>query len=110
MAKITTPITTTSATVIAIARKPRDADFYCATIAVSGSFGGGTVTLQMSPDGGTTKIPLKDQSGSVWSITANDAIDIILGTGGKNNDQIILYATNTGGTEISLTANVFDNL
>lgn len=110
MAKITTAITTTTATQIATARKPRDADFYFATIALQGTFGGGTVTLQMSPDGGTTKIGLKDQTGVAYSATANDTIDIQLGTGGGNADQILLYATNTGGTGISMTATVFDNL
>ena len=110
MAKISTSVTTTNATQIAIARKPRDADFYLATITLAGTFGGGTMKLQMSPDGGTTKVDLEDQSGTVWSATANRTVNIQLGTGGALNDQIILYALNTGGTGISVIATVFDNL
>jgi hypothetical protein len=110
MAKITTTITNTTATQIAIARKPRNADKYIATIAASGTFGGGTFKVQMSPDGGTTKIDLKDQSGSAWSATANDVINIELGDCGTLSDGIILYGVNTGGTGINMTVNVFDNV
>lgn len=110
MARTQTTIDSTAATQIATARKPRDADFYYATIALQGTFGGGTVTLQMSPDEGTTKINLKDQTGSDYSTTTNDTINIQLGAAGGNSDQIRLYATNTGGTGISMIATVFDNL
>lgn len=109
MAKRSTNITSATTTEIAVANKPRNADFYFASIATSGTFGGTTVTLQMSPDGGTTKIGLKDQSGSAYSITAADVIDIQLGCGGTNTDQIRLYAVTTGGTGININVDVFDN-
>lgn len=110
MAKMITLITTTDATKIAVARKPRDAYKYFATIAASGDFGGGTFKLQLSPDGGTTKIDLKDATGTVWSATDDDVIDVELGNGGGNDDQIIIYGVNTGGTGINMAISVFDNL
>lgn len=110
MAKRTTAITDTSATEIAMVVKPHNATTYNATICVSGTFGGGTVTLQLSPDNGTTKIPLKDQSGSVWSATANDVIEIEIGNSSHNSDNPILYATNAGGVGVNMTVTVFDNV
>lgn len=42
-------------------------------VAYGSTFGGGTVTAQFSPNGGTTWITLKDLLGSNVSLTANDA-------------------------------------
>jgi len=110
MAKITTNITSATTTEITTARKSRDVPYYFATIFVTGTFGGTTVTLQASPDGGTTKVTLNDPlTGTAYSLTANGAIDIKLGAGGTNSDQIRLYAVTTGGAGININANVFDN-
>lgn len=41
-----------------------------------GTFGGGTVTLQFSPDGGTTWVNATDSNGNAISFTAGRAIPI----------------------------------
>ena len=84
-------------------------DMYEATIAVYGTFGGGTVTLQGSPDGGTTKINLRDISGSVVSITSDDVFNVRLGYANKLGDELMLYANMSGSTTPAVTVDVFDN-
>jgi len=108
MAFYTTTITTTDATEICQVDKPHNADFWFATIAVSGTFGGGTVTLQVSFDNGTTKIPLEDQTGSAWSATANRVTNIQLGDNNKLSPMPRLYATNSAVGSIVVT--VADNV
>ncbi len=44
------------------------------TIYLFGGFGGGTVTLLISVDGGVTFETLKDKSGSVYSYTAGQQV------------------------------------
>lgn len=79
---------------------------------VYGTFGGGTLTLFASPDGGTTKIALKDAiSGTAISVATTAAMNTLrLGTGANNNDNIIIYATLAGSTNPALTVAIFDNL
>lgn len=79
---------------------------------VYGTFGGGTVTLFASPDGGTTKIPLKDSiSGTAISVASAAAMNTMrLGSGANNNDNVIIYATLSGSTNPALTLAIFDNL
>lgn len=72
-------------------------------------FGGGTVTIQASPDGGTTKTTLKDVAGTVVSITENDVYNIRLGYAGKLGQEIEIYATMAGGTAPSVNVVAFDN-
>jgi hypothetical protein len=91
--------------------KPAHADTYKATIHIAGSsFGSGAVKLQSSPDGGTTKVDLKDTSGAAYSTTANDVVNIELGDGGTNSDMIKLYAVMTDSTAPDVTVTVHDNL
>lgn len=89
--------------------KVREHDNYFGTISILGTFGSGTAVVQMSPDGGTTKITQKTESGSAYSATANDTVNIRLGRGSTNSDQPILYVTLTGSTNPSLTAILNDN-
>lgn len=79
---------------------------------VYGTFGGGTVTLFVSPDGGTTKIALKDAiSGTAISVATTAAMNSIrLGNGGTNSDALIIYATLAGSTNPAMTVAIFDNL
>lgn len=89
-------------------------DIFEATVLVYGTggnnFGGGTVTLQASPDGGTTKINLRDVAGTLVSITDDDAYNIRLGNGNTLGDTIELYATMASSTSTpSVTVDVFDN-
>lgn len=110
MARNTASITADGTTFLVNVHKPQSADSYKATIHIAGSsFGGGTVKLQSSPDGGTTKVDLKI-NGSAYSATANDVVNIELGNGGKNSDSIKLYAVMTGSTAPAVTVTVHDNL
>lgn len=78
---------------------------------VYGTFGGGTITLFVSPDGGTTKIALKDSiSGTAISVASAAAMNSVrLGNGANNNDQLIIYSTLAGSTNPALTVAIFDN-
>ena len=79
---------------------------------VYGTFGGGTMTLFVSPDGGTTKIALKDSiAGTAISVATTAAMNSIrLGCGDNNTDNLIIYATLSGSTNPALTVAIFDNL
>jgi hypothetical protein len=80
-----------------------------ATVFVYGTFGSGTLKLQASPDGGTTKIDLPNLSGTAISVTANGIYNIQLGNGNALGADIILYAVLTGATNPSLTVAIYDN-
>lgn len=88
-------------------------DLFEATVMVYGgggnNFGSGTVTLQASPDGGTTKINLRDVAGTLVSITDDDAYNIRLGNGNNLADTITLYATMAGATAPTVQVAVYDN-
>jgi hypothetical protein len=83
--------------------------FYGTFAAYGSSFGGGTVVFSWSPDGGTTKIPLKDENGAAMSTAANALFHRALGNGSTNSDFISIYATMTGSTTPSVTVAVYDN-
>ena len=82
---------------------------YLATITSFGTFGGGTITIQLSPDGGTTKITQDSSPGTPYSATANSTINFRSGGGSDNTSSPILYATLSGATNPSLTIAVDDN-
>lgn len=84
-------------------------DAYEVTVFAYGSFGSGTVTIQASPDAGTTKVTLKDVAGSTVSITTPDVYNIRTGFAGINGQEIELYATMSGSTTPSVTVDAFDN-
>lgn len=99
-------------TKIATLQRRNVAQVWEATSFVYGTFGGGTVTLFVSPDGGTTKVALKDWvSGTAVSVATTAAMNFLrLGNGGTNSDNLILYATLAGSTNPALTVAIFDNL
>ena len=74
-----------------------------------GTWGGGTVTLYWSPDGGTTKIALTDLTNAAVTSTANFGLRSSFVTGSKNNNKIKVYATLTGSTNPSLSLGFYDN-
>jgi hypothetical protein len=86
-----------------------DAQEWFATVYIYGTFGSGTVTLFSSPDGGTTKVPLKDASNTAISATTAGMFNVRLGDGNKNTDAPIIYATLAGSTNPALTVAIFDN-
>lgn len=111
MAKRTTTFTADASTLIGIARKPRNSDYYIATIFVFGStFGSGTMAIQVSPDHGTTKITATNSAGTAQTATANAVLNIQLGVGNNNTDYIEIYGTLTGSTNPSLTVSVWDGI
>lgn len=94
---------------IGVARRGNLTDMYETTILATGEFGGGTVTIQASPDGGATKINLRDITGEVVAITAADAYNVRLGLAGKLGEELELYATMAGATAPAVTLWTFDN-
>lgn len=74
-----------------------------------GTFGGGTLALYWSPDGGTTKIPVTDLTNVAVTSTQNFGVMATMVTGDKNSDQITLHAVLTGSTNPSLIVGYYDN-
>lgn len=108
--KQTTQVLTSNTNVLLCdAIRNPETNMWEATIFVYGTFGGGTVNLQASPDGGTTKINLRDVTGTVVAVTANDAYNLRLGEAGRNGAAIKVYATISGATSPSVSVDVFDN-
>ncbi len=96
-------------TAICTAVKPRNADKWIGTFNIFGTFGSGTVALNMSTDGGTTKVAIKKADGTSYTTTAADNFQVELGCGSGNSDDIILYATLSGSTNPSITITAHDN-
>lgn len=112
MAKYTATFTADAAnTYVCTVNKKRDLTDWFATAFVTGTFGGGTVTLLISPDGGTTKVPLLNTSNVAISTGTAGAMSSIRlgGSGSTNSDSMIIYATLTGSTNPALTVAIFDN-
>ena len=99
-----------STKVCEIDRRRADSNNWQGTAFISGTFGSGTVKLQFSPDGGTTKFDSKDWSGTAISTTANAMfVTQPMGSGDKLTDFISVYATITGSTNPSVSVSLFDN-
>lgn len=99
-----------TSTKICHVHKPRYADFYFISILASGDFGGGTVTLQGSVDGGTTKIPLKDALGNAATLAAAGNVNLTLGVPNTNTVHFDIYASIGTATTPSISITAFDNL
>ena len=88
----------------------RDKVNYVATILVYGTFGGGTLALFLSPDNGTTLIPLTGSpGGSAASFNANGMLQLNCGFPVANTDTLKLYATLSGATSPNLNVVNYDN-
>ncbi len=74
-----------------------------------GGFGGGTLTMQVSPDGGVTKHTVKDVNGALVSLTAAGMFTAPLGNGSTNANDLEVYATLTGATGPTLSVQLYDN-
>lgn len=115
MAKYTTSFTAdASLTKICNVHMKKGVDQYFATVCIYGTggnnFGSGTVTMFVSPDGGTTKVALKDAiSGTAISTTSSAMFTVRLGNGSTNSDNLMLYATVAGSTNPSISVTVADN-
>ncbi len=82
---------------------------FMALVYATGTFGSGTVAWKFSPDGGTTKIPLKDEGGNAASSTAAASFVIRMGNGSTNTTAPLIYASVGGSTAASITVGMFDN-
>ena len=109
MAKFTTTLAADGTADLGMVHKKHDADSWFSLFFVYGTWGGGTLAWKWSPDGGTTKLDMKDLSGSAMTSTANDSFSSNFATGAKNTDKVHLYAVLTGSTSPSLTIGYFDN-
>lgn len=114
MSKHTAVLDADESVKIASVERGANLDAYEVTVfavgrAATNGFGGGTVTIQASPDGGTTKVTLKDVGGTTVSITSDDVYNIRLGYAGKLGEEIELYATMSGSTSPTVDITAFDN-
>lgn len=101
----------TAATLLCDVHKPRSLDDFFATLNAYGGFGSGTLSYLLSTDGGTTKTTMKDISGSAYSTTAADAVNVAMGVANHNTSgQIVqIYAALSGSTNPTLTIDVLTN-
>lgn len=105
----TTIAADTAAAQITFIDKPRSLTSYFATLNAYGTFGSGTLSYLISTDGGTTKTTVKTISGTAYSATAADAVNIATGVANHLGKEPILYAALTGSTNPSITIDVLDN-
>ena len=88
----------------------RELDNFTATVLAYGTFGGGTLAFYLSPDGGTTLIPLTAAIGGTgFSCTANAMFELVSGHASTNTDLFGLYATMSGATSPSVVVASYDN-
>lgn len=87
---------------------PNGADGYGGTVFIKNNSGTGTITLQMSPDGGTTKYTVKDVTGTDITGTSNGAFSFVTGIGNKVSEYITFYATLSGGSSADFDVILFD--
>lgn len=111
MAKYTKTLTVDGDTAICqIDRRRADTNAWQGSIFAYGVFGSGTVAMKMSPDGGTTKIAMKDFNGTAITGTSAYAFNTQpLGNGSHLGDFITIYASLSGSTNPSITVDLFDN-
>lgn len=105
----TTISANTTGTAVITVHKPRSTTNWFATFAAYGTFGGGTLSYAFSPDGGTTKVTLKDGSGSAYSATSNDVVNLPLGVANHLGKEPIIYVVLSGATTPSITVDAYDN-
>lgn len=110
MAKNTITFSADANTELATIIRRHDSQSYAASIFVKGDDGGGTWTLQVSPDDGTTKYTVKDVLGNNITGTANGYYNYVLsGDSSNNSGNMKLYIDLTGSTNPTLTVINYDN-
>lgn len=80
------------------------------TIFVYGDFGSGTLTANVSPDGGTTFIAIPDATGADTAFTSDGVVNFELyGSGDPiKENSVKLQFTLAGSTDPDLNVRVFD--
>lgn len=99
----------TAGTELLRAHTPRSKLLYEYILQSGGTFGGGTLSFKISLDGGTTKNPLTDATGTAYSTTTADTFTGTIPANTNVGDEPIIYAVLTGSTSPSLTITVIDN-
>ncbi len=108
MAKINSvSFTTNTTTLLGHVVRPRGLMDWRLAAHAYGTWGSGSLTFQLSSDGGTTKTTLDDGSATV-TLTANRWIDIYPPSAPAENGKLLLYATLAGATNPSLTVELYD--
>lgn len=87
----------------------RDAQSFGATVFFQGTFGSGTATLQISPDGGLTKHTVFDENGDDIVFTQAGYANFVFGNASDNAGDLSLYVNLAGATSPSLSIILFDN-
>lgn len=107
----TLSFTATANTKLATVVRRHDQQSYAGTLFIKGGLGAGTFTLQVSPDGGTTKYTVKDTLGNniTGSATGVYFNYVFAGDSSKNSDDMILYVDLAGATNPTLTVYNYDN-
>ena len=80
---------------------------YTAYLSISGTFGSGTVTVQTSADGGTTKLDLED-AGSAITATADKNLNIQIPATSFSDDAAEVYLTVSGSSSPDIDVVVID--
>ena len=93
--------------VAAIATLPQAGGMWEGTVIVSGTFGSGTVTLGHSTTAACSTVnSIKDITGTAYSTTSADTVNVRLGI--DKNNPTYLCATVTGSTSPTIALNVYD--
>jgi hypothetical protein len=109
--KINLVASTTGALLVNVNAANRVKDSFLSCVMAYGNFGSGTLTLAVSPDGGTTFLPLKDKTGAAISLTSNGYANIeICGFTNNNTHPLQVHAVLTGATSPNLNIASFDNM
>lgn len=109
--KFTNSITTNVQTYICDIHRRKDTWVYIVTLYAAGTFGGGTISWNWSPDGGTTILPIKSAAGTAITSTANDSFNVQFGNGDDilSANQLKIYATMAGAISPVVTVGAIDN-
>ena len=91
-------------------RKKRDLTMWFAGIQVQGTFGGGTVTLYLSLDGGNTLVPFNDMTGNPYTATQNDNFTVNWGRATKESEQPRVYVGIGAATNPNIQIYCDDNM
>lgn len=76
------------------------------TIFITGTFGSGTATLQISDDGGTDYVDVLDNVGAAVTFTANKAVNVEIASDAV--DPVLLTFNLAGATSPNLVMTVYD--
>lgn len=90
--------------------KPRAYEYWYANVSITGTFGTGTVTLYLSLDGGTTRVPLVyDGTATSAAVTAAGVVNVKCGWPAVNTTTATLWAGIGAATNPSISISVLDN-